>query len=158
MGRKVTKKNEHTQVSSLLFAKKIDSSICNRLLQHNRSLLIIVYATVIAKGVTDFANNCEQLKYGLHLDAVISRWACEHANEVGALDVTKKKRYIQIYRKFYSLFINLLFPAHKITTFPPSLQLFSQKKLSTASPPYALHLTPAAPLPINPPSSTKKGG
>ena len=30
------------------------------------------------------------LKYGLHLDAVISRWAREHANEVGALDVIKK--------------------------------------------------------------------
>ena len=71
--RKVTKKNEHTQVSSQLFAKKIDSSICNRLLQHNRSSLIVVYATVIAKGVTDFANNCEQLKYGLHLDAVTPR-------------------------------------------------------------------------------------
>ena len=51
----------------------MDLSICNRLLQHNRSLLIIVYETVIAKGVTDFANNCEQLKYGLHLDAVTSR-------------------------------------------------------------------------------------
>ena len=25
------------------------------------------------------------------MDAVISRWAREHANEVGALDVTKKK-------------------------------------------------------------------
>ena len=30
-------------------------------------------------------------KYGLHWDAVISRCAREHANEVGALDVTKKK-------------------------------------------------------------------
>ena len=49
-----------------------------------------MYATVIAKGVTDFANNCELLKYGLHWDAVISRWAREHANEVGALDVIKK--------------------------------------------------------------------
>ena len=29
------------------------------------------------------------LKYGLHLDAVISRWASELANEVGAPDVTK---------------------------------------------------------------------
>ena len=48
-----------------------------------------MYATVIAKGVTDFANNCELLKYGLHLDAVTSRWAREYANEVGALDVTK---------------------------------------------------------------------
>lgn len=37
-----------------------------------------MYATVIAKGVTDLANNCELLKYGLHLDAVTSRWAREH--------------------------------------------------------------------------------
>ena len=69
-----------------------------------------MYATVIAKGVTDFANNCELLKYGLHWDAVISRWARELANEVGALDVTKKKRYIQIYRSFYLLFIK--FPSN----------------------------------------------
>ena len=48
-----------------------------------------MYAIVIAKGITDFANNCELLKYGLHWDAVSSRWAREHANEVGALDVTK---------------------------------------------------------------------
>ena len=77
-----------------------------------------MYATVIAKGVTDFANNYEQLKYGLHLDAVtprrdpqsgrchrsykihlstkyglhwdavISRCAREHANEVGTLEGT----------------------------------------------------------------------
>ena len=31
------------------------------------------------------------LKYGLHWEAVISRWAREHANEVGALEVTKKR-------------------------------------------------------------------
>ena len=38
------------------------------------------------------------LKYGLHWDAVISRWACEHANEVGALDVTKKSDiYISLF-------------------------------------------------------------
>ena len=55
-----------------------------------------MYAIVIAKGVTDFANNCELLKYGLHLDAVISRWARELANEVGALDVTKKGTYIPV--------------------------------------------------------------
>lgn len=72
--RKDTKKNEHTQVSSQLFAKKIDLSICNRLLLHNRSLLIIVYATVIAKGVTDLANNCELLEYGLH-------WECSNSEE-----------------------------------------------------------------------------
>ena len=48
-----------------------------------------MYATVIAKGVTDLANNSELLKYGLHLDAVISRWARELANEVGALEGTK---------------------------------------------------------------------
>ena len=97
-----------------------------------------MYAIVIAKGVTDLANNCELLKYGLrwdavtprrgsqsgrchrsyknhssikyglHLDAVISRWAREHANEVGALEVTKL-RYIQIYRSFYLLFIKFPF-------------------------------------------------
>ena len=94
-----------------------------------------MYATVIAKGVTDFANNCEQLKYGLHLDAVtprrgpqsgrchrsykihlstkyelhlaavISRWARELANEVGALDVTKKSdicKYIAVLSIFIS--------------------------------------------------------
>ena len=56
-----------------------------------------MYATVIAKGVTDLANDSELLKYGLHWDAVISRWARELANEVGALDVTKKKAiYINI--------------------------------------------------------------
>ena len=69
-----------------------------------------MYATVIAKGVTDFANNCELLKYGLHWDAVISRWARELANEVGAPRRYKKKRYIQIYRSFYLLFIK--FPAN----------------------------------------------
>ena len=37
-----------------------------------------------------FKNLRATLKYGLHWDAVISRWAREHANEVGALDVTKK--------------------------------------------------------------------
>ena len=36
------------------------------------------------------------IKYGLHLDAVISRWACEHANEVGVLDVTKNIPHMQI--------------------------------------------------------------
>ena len=36
------------------------------------------------------------LKYGVHWDAVISRWAREHANEVGALDVTKKAIYTNI--------------------------------------------------------------
>ena len=55
-----------------------------------------MYAKVITKGVTDFANNCELLKYGLHWDAVISRWAREHANEVGTLDVTKKAIYTNI--------------------------------------------------------------
>lgn len=64
-----------------------------------------MYAIVIAKGVTDFANNCEQLKYGLHLDAVISRWAREHANEVGALEVTKIKRYIQEKSHFLMIFL-----------------------------------------------------
>ena len=54
-------------------------------------------------------NNYEQLlKYGLRWDAVTSRWAREHANEVGALDVTKKKLCIQIYRSFYLLFIKFL--------------------------------------------------
>ena len=55
-----------------------------------------MYAKVIAKGVTDFVNDCELLEYGLHLDAVISRWARELANEVGALDVTKKAIYANI--------------------------------------------------------------
>ena len=49
-----------------------------------------MYATVIAKGVTDFANNSELLKYGLHWDAVISRWANEFTNEVGVLEVLQK--------------------------------------------------------------------
>jgi hypothetical protein len=40
-----------------------------------------MHAIVIAKGVTDFANNSELLKYGLHWDAVISRWARELAND-----------------------------------------------------------------------------
>ena len=63
-----------------------------------------MYATVIAKGVTDFANNCELLKYGLHWDAVISRWAREHANEVGALDVTKNSDIYKYIAVFYLLF------------------------------------------------------
>ena len=45
------------------------------------------------------------LKYGLHWDAVISRWAHEHANEVGALDVTKKSdihKYIAVFIYFSS--------------------------------------------------------
>ena len=43
------------------------------------------------------------LKYGLHWDAVISRWAREHANEVGALDVTKKSDilYIAVFIYFF---------------------------------------------------------
>ena len=44
----------------------------------------------IQKAKPYFSKKYEQLlKYGLHLDAVTSRWAREHANEVGALDVTK---------------------------------------------------------------------
>ena len=44
----------------------------------------------IQKAKPYFSKKYEQLlKYGLHLDAVTSRWAHEHANEVGALDVTK---------------------------------------------------------------------
>ena len=45
-------------------------------------------------------------KYGLHWDAVISRWAREHANEVGALDVTKKSdicKYIAVFIYFSSI-------------------------------------------------------
>ena len=64
-----------------------------------------MYATVIAKGVTDFVNDCELLEHGLHLDAVISRWARELANEVGALDVTKKSdiyKYIAVFIYFSS--------------------------------------------------------
>ena len=64
-----------------------------------------MYATVIAKGVTDFANDCELLKYGLHLDVVTPRWAREHANEVGALDGTKKSdiyKYIAVFIYFSS--------------------------------------------------------
>ena len=41
------------------------------------------------------------LKYGLHWDAAISRWACEHANEVGALDVTKKSDICKYIANFY---------------------------------------------------------
>ena len=52
--------------------------------------------------------------------------------------------YLLILPYFHTLFAR--FPAHKITTFPPTFQIFSQKKLSTASPPYTLHLTPATPL------------
>ena len=52
--------------------------------------------------------------------------------------------------------MHVAFPAYKITTFPPTFQIFSQKKLSTASPPYTLHPTPAAQLPINQPFTQKK--
>ena len=46
----------------------------------------------IQKAKPYFSKKYEQLlKYGLHLDAVTSRRAREHANEVGALDVTKNK-------------------------------------------------------------------
>ena len=48
----------------------------------------------IQKAKPYFSKKCELLKYGMHWDAVISRRARELANEVGALDVTKKKRYI----------------------------------------------------------------
>ena len=81
-----------------------------------------MYATVIAKGVTDFANNCELLKYGLHWDAVISRWARELANEVGALDVTKKLRHMQIYRSF-SIYAAQIHSA-KLQLFPELSKLF----------------------------------
>ena len=37
------------------------------------------------------------LKYGLHWEAVISRWARELANEVGALDVTKNCDNIAVF-------------------------------------------------------------
>lgn len=46
------------------------------------------------------------LKYGLHWDAVISRWAREHANEVGALDVLKKAIYTNI-SQFFSAFLEI---------------------------------------------------
>ena len=56
----------------------------------------------IQKAKPYFSKNYEQLlKYGLHWDAVILRWAREHANEVGALDGTKKS---DIY-KYIALFI-----------------------------------------------------
>jgi hypothetical protein len=79
-----------------------------------------VYATVIAKGVTDFANNCEQLKYGLHWDAVTSRWARELANEVGSLDVTKKATYANI-SQFFNLFCSN--SPRKVTTFSSFFQI-----------------------------------
>ena len=61
---------------------------------------------------------------------------------------------MQIYRSFSIYSAQIL--AYKITTFPPTFQFFSQKKLSTASPPYTLHLTPAAPLPIKPTFTPQK--
>ena len=97
-----------------------------------------MYAIVIAKSVTDLANNCELLKYGLHLDAetprrgpqsgrchrsykihssikyglhwdaVISRWAREHANEVGALDGTKKSDICEYIADFIYFSLNSL--------------------------------------------------
>ena len=41
---------------------------------------------------------------------------------------------MQIYRSFYLLFIKFPFhfPAYKITTFPPALQLFAQKSYQCA--------------------------
>ena len=65
---------------------------------------------------------------------------------------------MQIYHSFYLLFIKflLIFSAHKITTFPPLLQLFSQEKFSTTSTPYTIHFTLAAMLPIKPPFTQKK--
>ena len=62
----------------------------------------------IQKAKPYFSKKYEQLlKYGLHLDAVTSRWAREYANEVGALNVTKTAIYA-IYRSFYLLFIKFL--------------------------------------------------
>ena len=37
------------------------------------------------------------LKYGLHWDAVISRWARELANEVGVLEITKNIPNLQVF-------------------------------------------------------------
>ena len=114
-----------------------------------------MYATVIAKGVTDFANNCELLKYGLHWDAVTSRWARELANEVGALDVTKN---CDIYRSFYILFIKFPFIFPRLQNYYISSDFpnfFAEKVINSL---YTLHLTPAAPLPIKPTFPIKKGG
>ena len=47
------------------------------------------------------------IKYGLHWDAVTSRWAREHANEVGALDVTKKLRNIAVFIYFSSISLHI---------------------------------------------------
>jgi hypothetical protein len=100
--RKVTKKNEHTQACEHFFEKQIDLSIKYGAHIHDRSLLVRVKSEChIQKAKPFFFKKLRAtLKYGLHWDAVISRWAREHANEVGALDDTKKKRYIQIYRSF----------------------------------------------------------
>ena len=89
------------------------------------------------------------IKYELHWDAVISRWAREHCERGRCLDVTKKKRYTQIYRSFYLLFIKFLFifPAYKITTFPLTFQIL----------PHNFYIHPLF-FPLNQYSPTKKGG
>jgi hypothetical protein len=75
------------------------------------------------------------------LDAVTSRWARELANEVGALDVTKKAIYANISQflfTFHQIPFNFLCPQnYYISSTPPTF--FAEKKLSTASPPYTLH-------------------
>jgi hypothetical protein len=103
--RKVTKKNEHTQACEHFFEKQIDLSIKYGAHIHDRSLLVRVKSEChIQKAKPFFFKKLRAtLKYGLHWDAVISRWAREHANEVGALDVTKKSdicKYIAVFPPF----------------------------------------------------------
>ena len=52
----------------------------------------------IQKAKPYLSKKCEQLlKYGLHWDAVTSRWARELANEVGVLEITKNIPNLQVF-------------------------------------------------------------
>ena len=93
---------------------------------HDRSLLMRVKSEWhIQKAKPYFSKKCEQLlKYGLHWDAVISRWAREHANEVGALEVLQMP--LKYYKKC-AFSMHFVFNPRKFSDFMGLFLLNSKK-------------------------------
>ena len=72
------------------------------ILQKDRLIYLIYPSAAIGSLLTDgcwwvydrvltiFENDYESLEYGLHFANVLSRWAREYTNEVGALEVLQK--------------------------------------------------------------------
>ena len=78
--KNIEKQRIFQQKNEKKYRLSIPFSAVNRLLQQNRSLLIIVRAIVYCIRYHRFLQIIANIfVYGLHWDAVISRWAREHA-------------------------------------------------------------------------------